>query len=194
MRFHFLTQFSTDFGQQGLKMTDNPVFHHIMKKNVCFFYKNSEIWSKKGVLDVGFLGKHQSEVNKFWRAAKQGSHFWMIFKCYTQVLILSKSSEKLWFSKIISQLSGKIRVCTLAPKFFQNHHLSFDFDEFFCELSLFDWTKFKVFSNWASPLKCWNLHLISDFDEILYEKSLFECRLRIKTKNFKNCKWGPFPS
>ena len=53
-----------------------------------FLFLNFEL---KGVLGVGFFEKDQSEANKFWQAAEAGSHFSMIFKFYTQVLMLSNS-------------------------------------------------------------------------------------------------------
>ena len=45
----------------------------LKKKKKCIYFFNPEIFELKGVLGVGFLEKHQSEANKFWRASKQGS-------------------------------------------------------------------------------------------------------------------------
>ena len=67
------------------------------EKCMIFLWKfiNFEI---KEVLGLGFSEKQQSEVNKFWQPAKQGSHFSMILKFYKQVLLLSKSFQNLWLN------------------------------------------------------------------------------------------------
>ena len=74
-------------------MIDNVLLHHFFKEKCMIFYENSEILSKKEFFGLWFMEKHQSGVNKFWQAVKQGSHFSIIFNFYMQVLILSKGFE-----------------------------------------------------------------------------------------------------
>ena len=52
-------------------------------------------FEQKGGLGLGLSENCQSEANKFWQAVKQVSHYSMILIFYTQVLILSKTPEKL---------------------------------------------------------------------------------------------------
>ena len=101
MKFHFLTQISTIFGNEGLKWWQCSISLYYGEKLMIFLWKFI-IFEQKEMLGLEFSEKHQSELNKFWWIVKQVSYFSMIFKFYMQGLIVSKISENPWFSWIIS--------------------------------------------------------------------------------------------
>ena len=76
-----------------------------------------KFFEQNGTLCLEFWGKTLVEAIKFWWAAKQVSYLSMIFRFYTQVLIISKSYENfLIFKKNFHFL----RLFTIPPhsKFF----------------------------------------------------------------------------
>ena len=109
-------------------------FTSYYEKNVWFFMKIQKFWAKR-FFKSWILGK--TPVWIFLWVAKRGSHFSVIFKFYIYVLILSKRSQDLWFSKIILTF-WKYGVFVPLLNFFKNLHLLSDFHEVFCETSLFD--------------------------------------------------------
>ena len=98
---------------------DNAVFFFIILwKKITIIYENSEMLSKKEFYVSNSQKKHLSEVNKFGQAAKQGSHFLMIFKqLYTLFLMLTKSSENIWFWKTIQTFWKNGSFVTRLPLF-----------------------------------------------------------------------------
>ena len=60
IKFHFLTQFSIDFSQQGLTWWIMQ-YYIILWRKIYDLYENSKILRKKEVLDLRFSGKYQSE-------------------------------------------------------------------------------------------------------------------------------------
>ena len=79
------------------------------------------------------MEKHQSKANKW--AAKQGSYFSMIFKFYTQGLLLSKSSQKFLFSKITTFWKKDYGFHASPLPLFFNLNLLSHFDEILYEKS-----------------------------------------------------------
>ena len=70
-----------------------------MKKNVGFILKFQN-FEPVGVLGLQFSEKHNSEANKYWRAAnaKQGFHFSIIFKNnrYLATAAAVADPQKIW--------------------------------------------------------------------------------------------------
>ena len=98
---------------------------HVKSPHENFYYVYKSLPTKKFPTQISpHASPHkiplnnQSKTNKVLRAAQQGSHFLMIFKFYTQVLILSKSSQNHWFSKTLSTFGKKWWYCTFPSNFF----------------------------------------------------------------------------
>ena len=86
------------------------------------------LWKCINLSKKYFWEKHQSsEANKFWRAAKQVSHFSIIFKFYMQFLLISESSKNIPFSKIILTFWNFVGFVSPSPNFVQNLHLLSNF-------------------------------------------------------------------
>ena len=82
-------------------MIENAVLHPIMKKILRFFMKIQKFWAERSSRSL-ILRKTPVWSEQNLASCEQGSQFSVIFKFHMQVLILSKSSQNLLFSKIIS--------------------------------------------------------------------------------------------
>ena len=88
--FLFLWQFENSIISLNLnrflktrsQMIDNTILLYIMKKEFGFFFIKFQKFCVQRSFRSRILEKkkHQSEANKFWQAATQGSHFLIIFK------------------------------------------------------------------------------------------------------------------
>ena len=95
------------------QMTDNAVLHHIMKKSWWFFYENSEMSSKK---EFQVLDSLETLV-KLVYLPSCGTRFpfFIDFQILRKILVLSKSSQNLYFSKIFSTFERENGVLWPSP-------------------------------------------------------------------------------
>ena len=122
-------------------------------------------------------------------------HFSMIFKLYIQVLLVSKSSDSLWFSKIISNFWKNDICAPFPPEIFIYYPILMKF----CMKHLCSIVSWQLGKNWNfsqmggllhSPPPHYNVEILIYCPillEILYEKSLFGCWLKFKTNCRKRC-------
>ena len=100
MKFHFLTQFSTDFGQQGLSNDRQCSTYYIIlwRKNYDFFMKIQKFWAKKSFRVLDFQ-KNTSLKRTFFGELRNKVPFFQWFSNFTFIFYYQRAVKTLDFQK-----------------------------------------------------------------------------------------------